>query len=968
MYTKYLSQLASSLQPIESMISTLQKTLYSIENSQENTDAYSTYRKNSEEFKNYVHAYFHEDSKFDVWTFFDQFEEIKEYISSFETIAEEEQDKDRFYALPSDGIILKARKLVKRFVLNLDWMFLSVRNKFRVLFKKEALPKKLWKHKIPRQQLAELVYFVRFLKYAEPIIEDILVFRHDVFQAIKEVDRQIENNLLVSNKWVENNFNQNLVELAQRLGAKKIEIEVNFKELHESLDLQYSELHDKVGTLEFPMRRIKTKKLNKKTSVIIKRQSKLFDNYNRRTFALFEHWRLIYDIRFSNLNLTKAFDKHEVQLQKLLEKLLVTADTSFVSILESALVKIENEIQIQEVQDNLLSKKLLKEQIPNFMDKLMETDFAPHFDHLIETCNQEFEGVKSSYLLPSKKSWDKDVKLPKLRETHVGEIVSGCLNESVEMPVLQQKEDFVAGIRKSISNANELSGVVEYAMEYYNAKDVEHADNQHSEFVDGIERAVHKAKENELFNRELMKNVVDQFNQIDRLFMEEITGAITPDTLNQKQSEMIRKKRIRDAKKMVLRGQAFAKDNTKKAYLGILALIHGVRLKYSAYREVLGLSEKSESIGSELANYLSETEIVVGKLPLMYQRLFKIAPLTNAKYRIERPHVIHQLEIAYSNWTSRKFAPTCLVGEMGSGITSMINVFEEQFGHQYPVTRISLDHKIDGEESFIQFLKTIFTDLKFETVDDLILRIKEKEGRRIIIIENLHQLFLRKMHGFKNLMQFFRLISQTNSQIFWLSTCLLYTYKYLDYTLKMNTYYGYVVSLDRLDKDQLTEIIIKRHKFSGFKLNFIPPKDFHPKRSYRRMSESEKQAYLEVDYFHRLYKFAQSNLSLALVFWMRSVVRVDENNFYLQYKHLEYSFFSTLSTAQIVTLHALILHGSLLLKEHADIFSWDEEESFSHLMVFTDDGILVEKNGRYSINPLIYRLVVNHLSLLNYIH
>ncbi|MFA9370753.1 MAG: hypothetical protein ACERIH_03505 [Labilibaculum antarcticum] len=968
MYSKYSSKLLSSLHPVESMISTLQETIGSIEKSKDISDDLSGYRKSSEEFKKYIHDNFHEINKFDVSEFFDQFAEIKEYISGFEEQVDEVQDKDRFYALPSDGMVLKTRKLGKLFFLKINWGLLSVRNLFRKLFKKEAIPKNFWKHKIHRQQLAELIYFVHLLEDANPLVEDVLSFRQNIFQSIKEIDKQIEANLLVNSKWIENDFTQQLTELSQQIGAKKIEIELHFKEMKEALDLLYAELHAKAGTLEFPSSKIQSRKLTKRASKNLKNQQELFANYNSRAFALFEHWRLVYEVRFSNLAITNIFNQSEVKIKSILDEVLLASDAFFVSNLEKASEKIENESDLQDVQDNLLSKQLLAERIPNYIEKLMETDFSLHFDLLTSNSIKEFETIPSSYLLPSRKGWNKNSRAPKLRETNVMDIVSGCLNESIENPLFIQKEALINGIQKTLSNTSELSGIVEYALEYYNAEDLEGGINQLSEFGEGIERAVQKAKENRQYNVELSREVIDQINKINSSFIAEISSAILPDNLDQKQTEMIRKKRIRNAKNLLINGLSFLKDVLSRSQARILDLNKQARLKYTAYRKVLGLSEKKETIGSELSNYLSETEIAIARLPLMYQRLFKIAPIANAKFRIERPKVIQQLEIAYSNWTNAKFAPTCLVGENGSGITSVVNVFEDKFGHQYPFYRFSLDRKISNEEDFILFLKTVFKDLKFESIDELIAKIQELKGRRIIVIENVHQLFLRKRHGFKNLSQFFRLISQTNSRIYWLSTCLLYTFKYLDYTLKMSDYFGYVVNLDSLNKEQLTEIIIKRHKFSGFKLNFLPPKDFYPKRSFKRMSEAEKQTYLHEDYFNRLYKFAENNLSLALLFWMRSVISVEDNNFYLQYKHLEYSFFNTLSPSQITTLHALVLHGGLLLEEHAAIFDWEKEESFAHLMVFTDDGILIRRNEVYLINPLVYRQIANHLAVLNYIH
>ncbi len=968
MYTNYSSKLLSSLHPVENMISTLQKTIGSIEKGKDVTDDFSDYLKSSEEFKKYVHDYFHEINHLDVSEFFDQFAEIKEYISGFEEFVDEVQDKDRFYAIPSDGMILKIGKFGKRFFLKINWGLLGVRNIFRKLFKKEPIPKNFWKHKIHRQQVAELIYFVRFLEHANPIVDDVLSFRQNIFQTIKTIDRQIETKLFARSKWVESDFVQELTELTQQLAAKKIEVELNFKELKETLDVMYTELHAKAGTIEFPSRKIQAGKLTKKARAILKSQEKILANYNGQAFALFEHWRLVYEIRFSNLAISNIFNQSEVQIKSILDEVLLVSDSFFVNSLEGALKKNETGSNLQEVQENILSKQLLADRIPNYIEKLMNTDFAPHFDLLKRACLKEFENMPSSYLLPYKRGWGRSKSSLKLRETSVLDIVHGCLIESIEHPLSIQKNILLTGIRKSLSNTSELAGIVEYALEYYNAKDLENEGSQLSEFWEGIERAVQKAKENKQSNTELSRDVLDEVDRINASFISEITNAITLDHLDQKQTEMIRKKRIRDAKNILVNVLSFSKEFLHKSYLQIIDLSKQGRLKYTAYRKVLGLSDKKEGIGSELSNYLSETETAIARLPLMYQHLFQIAPLTNAKFRIERSSVIQQLEVAYSNWTTGKFTPTCLVGEAGSGITSMVSVFNEKFGHQYPFYRFSLDRKISTEEEFNTFLQTVFSDLEFKSIDELIEKIKNLKGRRIIVIENVHQLFLRKLHGFDNLAQFFRLISQTNSRIFWLSTCLLYTYKYLDYTLNMSDYFGYVVNLDSLNKDQLKEIIIKRHKFSGFKLNFLPPKDFHLKRTYRRMSEADKQTYLQEDYFNRLYKFAQNNLSMALLFWMRSVINVEDNSFHLQFRHLEYSFFNSLNPTQITSLHALVLHGGLLLEEHADIFSWTKEESFAHLMVFVDDGILIQKEGKYSINLLVYRQVVNHLSVLNYIY
>jgi len=950
------------------MIFTLLETIETIESAEPGNRNDNEYLKNSNKFNAYVLDHFNDVVKISVVEFFDEFTEIKEYISTFEGNVEVVQERDRFYPKSSDGFILKVRKLGKLFFLKINWSLIGGLNLFRRLFNKPPVPKQFWNHKVKEQQLAELVYFVSFLEKINLMIADALLFRQEIFQRIKSVDRSIELFLLVKEKWEQNDLKEELNQCGEEILAKKKEIELFFIQLKKELDEYYKELHKKAGTIEFPSRKISLGKLKKKANQQIKKQNGLLNSFERRAFALFEHWRLVYEIRFSNLSVTGHFSSKEKELKSMFDEVLIAKDASFVTLLESAFEKITEKKELARVQDDLLSRQLLKEDIPAYIERLMETDFVTHLEQLKASCAKELEKTKASYLLPAKKSWDNDNEISKLRKTNVLDIVRGCLEESVEETIIKQKTELINGIQLCLSNTEDLAGIVEYALDYFNTKDAEKELDRHTEFANGIERAVKKARENKQHNLDFSSKLVDELNKINSSFIEEITNAILPDNLNQKQTEMIRKKRIRDARNVLITGLTFGKEIFTKSHVRILGLIKQVREKYTTYREVLGLSDKSETIGSELSNYLSETEKAIARLPLMYQRLFKITPLTNARFRIERPQVIQQLETAYSNWTNGKFAPTCLVGETGSGMTSTVNIFEDKFGHQYSFYRFNLDQRIATEAEFIAFLRTVFNDLQFESIDELLEKIQELKGRRIVVLENIQQLFVRKIHGFKNLLLFFRLISQSNSKIFWLSTCLLHTFRYLDYTLQMSNYYGHVVSLDTLSKEQLTEVITKRHKFSGFKLNFHEPKDFSPKRSYKKMSESEKQAYLQEDYFKQLYNYAQNNLSLALVFWMRSVVCVEDNNFYLQYRYLDYSFFNSLTNPQVTTLHALLLHGSLSLEEHVAIFSWQKEESLAHLMVFADDGILIKKEDRYFINPLVYRQVVNHLDVLNYIH
>ena len=116
-------------------------------------------------------------------------------------------------------------------------------------------------------------------------------------------------------------------------------------------------------------------------------------------------------------------------------------------------------------------------------------------------------------------------------------------------------------------------------------------------------------------------------------------------------------------------------------------------------------------------------------------------------------------------------------------------------------------------------------------------------------------------------------------------------------------------------------------------------------------------------------KFTENNISLALLYWIRSTKKVENNVITIGIlKNLNFNLINTLPDESVFTLHALLLHDSLTVEDHAQIFNNDLLQSRLSLMVLVDKGILVQDENRYQINRLLYRQVVNVLSNKNILH
>ena len=65
----------------------------------------------------------------------------------------------------------------------------------------------------------------------------------------------------------------------------------------------------------------------------------------------------------------------------------------------------------------------------------------------------------------------------------------------------------------------------------------------------------------------------------------------------------------------------------------------------------------------------------------------------------------------------------------------------------------------------------------------------------IIILEGLQYAYLKKVDGFETLKLLFEIISKTNKNIFWICTCTLHAWNYLNKAISIEEYFGHVIKL-----------------------------------------------------------------------------------------------------------------------------------------------------------------------------
>ena len=389
---------------------------------------------------------------------------------------------------------------------------------------------------------------------------------------------------------------------------------------------------------------------------------------------------------------------------------------------------------------------------------------------------------------------------------------------------------------------------------------------------------------------------------------------------------------------------------------------------YSDTRKQFGLTESRESIASEISDFLSSAHSSLEKLPYIYRRLFQISPLENDRLYIYRELEESQLLVAHTNWLNGGYAPVIISAEKGGGITSFLNIYLEKIENKVSIKRLSIKPSIYNQEDVLKILGNIFLPQKFLNIEELVNFINNEENKQIIVIENLQHMYLRSVKGFLCLKALIDIISKTNKNVFWITTTTLYANKFLNDTLRLNDIFGYHIILRPMSSDQIINLVKKRNSISGYNLEYEPDTRVPRKKDFEKLSYEQKQNLLEKDFFHSLNKFAQSNVSLALLFWLRSIREIQERKVFINADfEISNTILNSLSPEKIFVLQSLVLHDGLRIPDLAKTMNFSFDETNQLTQILYDDGVLVRNEEVYLINPLLYRQTVLILKSRNLI-
>jgi hypothetical protein len=230
-------------------------------------------------------------------------------------------------------------------------------------------------------------------------------------------------------------------------------------------------------------------------------------------------------------------------------------------------------------------------------------------------------------------------------------------------------------------------------------------------------------------------------------------------------------------------------------------------------------------------------------------------------------------------------------------------------------------------------------------------------------------MFLKQVRGFDCMNLLFDLMANTMKKVLWIGIYTQHSWQYLDKTIAVSNYFTSEVFVEPLNEATIEEIIYKRNALSGFQINFLP--DIESKRSkvFKQLEFEEQQNHLQKRFFTILKKLSNGNISLAMLYWLRSIKKVSDDTIdVIPISEVDFSFIKKLSSDELFSLQALILHDGLCFDDFSKIMGKPIGVCRNILNPMLEKGLLIRPHQKFNINPIIFKPVSDYLSSRNFVN
>jgi hypothetical protein len=368
----------------------------------------------------------------------------------------------------------------------------------------------------------------------------------------------------------------------------------------------------------------------------------------------------------------------------------------------------------------------------------------------------------------------------------------------------------------------------------------------------------------------------------------------------------------------------------------------------SGYRRMLiqiGLERQRERrlehVKRRAALEVDDRTEVYQQLPMIYRRLFRLEPVQDPRFLVGRETEMAALTEARERWNAGKPVSVVLVGERGSGKSSLLNCATARVFAGVEPIRASLAERVLDAAQMDAFLRQAL-----QLPGDAGLLESLRAERRVILLEEVERSFLRRVDGFDALRRLLSLVADSCRSTLWVLCLNQLAFKFLDAAVGMEHVFSHRINAMSVEPEHLKNAILLRHNLSGLRLRFARPPSRHPLiERLRRPLGLDRRA--REAFFDALYEQSEGVFRSAFELWHRYIDSAHGGVLRMRFPDAVDAdpLITGLDREDLFTLQAVLQHGSLTPGECAQVFCIPEHESRARIEALVDRGILEREPG-----------------------
>lgn len=905
---------------------------------------------------------------------------LNECLLSFDEELILNQEPSHFNPRENDSVRIQSQKKIKS-------VSYAISKKSLKLFKGKEREYN-WKRYVPLRNLStnhlSFNFLAKVLKESEIYIESIGTNLIKLLNSQKLTDTNfINSRITFLEKEVDSNFEDSYQKFIKDLDNITLELNSAYEKyisiIHTELTGEFEELQSNfniIGTIELPKRKFNDKRKINEVEINEIKAEKSKINYKNFISAVIDRKEYYADLLwFGSLLIGNSYNIKKY-LNPFIAKNINPTISEIKLEINNSIKNIENYksdlASTIESEKNNLKEKFDQELIPSLINLVVTNklpDVLKDYQKKIEQNLNEFE---KDYTFVNPKNLVYRLNKDQLKKFSPKEIIYPIVINKLNNDALNILENFELQISKLNSTIMGLGQIVEFNLDSAKIKLKEDSsENEDSILIakEGLLRAENKIED---YGEQILVLCNEIILNIEKAIVDILDDFISLSNIDRLitiKLQVSKEKAIGEVKERF-------KEYYNKAYSWFLWLKTKSLSIFSASKEkIIGISSRvglgsgQVELSEAMADYLNRVSESLEQLPFVYQRLFSNVQLTDERIFIGREEECTKLEKALSYWKNNQISSVMLIGEKGSGTSTLINIVMKKIKIDSSVFREEFSGTIFEEKDLLDHLKKILKLDSVETKEELIETLNSLNERIIVIIENIEDFFLRIVDGFAALNMLMEIITSTNTKVLWITTCNIYSWNYLKKVININDFFIFNIKLCDLNNKIVEEIILSRHNISGYDLDFVAPKEITTQKSFIKLDKKGKQEYLKKEFFENLTKLTSNNIAVALFIWLRSIVSANEEKITVSLDmELDFSFLKSLSDQKLFSLMAILLHDGLSHEEHSKIFNISLKSSQLLFATLSDDGIIFRRGRNYKVNFQLYKPIISLLKDKNILH